>query len=130
MCVSYHINQLGDLQSEAYSNRAVGVLDGPDPALVALEKVPQQKVLHLCQGHKLTLTWNTKKTLWIRYSSLQYFLMFIPSSLLSFSLKHPCHGLFFEFSHFLFYFVGFSLMYLFVIFTSCLFCCVHLCLVS
>lgn len=37
---SYHINQLGYLESEAYFNGVVGVLDRPDPALVSLEKVP------------------------------------------------------------------------------------------
>jgi len=53
---SHHINQLRDLESEADPDRVVDVLDGPDPALVALEKVPQEGVLHLRQGHKLTLS--------------------------------------------------------------------------
>lgn len=55
---SYHVNQLGDLQSEAYFDGVVGVLDGPDPALVSLEEVPEESVLHLRQGHKLALGWS------------------------------------------------------------------------
>lgn len=55
---SYHINQLGYLESEAYFNGVVGVLDRPDPALVSLEKVPEKSILHLRQGHKLTLGWS------------------------------------------------------------------------
>lgn len=58
---SHHINQLGDLESKANFNGVVGVLDRPDPALVPLEKVPQQGVLHLRQGDKLTLTCNKQK---------------------------------------------------------------------
>lgn len=52
---SYHINQLGYLESEAYFDGVVGVLDRPDPALVSLEKVPEESILHLCQRHKLAL---------------------------------------------------------------------------
>lgn len=55
---SYHINQLGYLESEAYFNGVVGVLDGPDPPLVSLEKVPEESIFHLRQGHKLALSWS------------------------------------------------------------------------
>lgn len=57
----HHINQLGDLESKADFNGVVGVLDRPDPALVPLEKAPEQGVLHLRQGDKLTLTWNEQR---------------------------------------------------------------------
>lgn len=45
----HHINQLGDLQSKAYSDGVVGMLDRSHPLLVTPEKVPQQGILHLCQ---------------------------------------------------------------------------------
>lgn len=61
LCVHpHHINQLGDFEPKAYFNSVVGTLDWSDPALVALEKVLQEGVLHLCQGHKLTWTWDKK----------------------------------------------------------------------
>ena len=53
----HHVDQLRDLEAKAYSDRVVGVLDGSDPALVTLEQVPEQRILHLCQGHKLTRGW-------------------------------------------------------------------------
>lgn len=56
---THHINQLRDLESEAYFNSVIGTLNRPDPALVALEKIPQQGVLHLRQGYKLT--WSFSK---------------------------------------------------------------------
>lgn len=56
--LSHHINQLGDLESKAHFNGVIGVLDGPDPALVSLEKVPEESVLHLRQGHKVALGWS------------------------------------------------------------------------
>lgn len=55
-CVfSHHINQLGDLQSKTHFNGVISPLDGSDPALVALEEVSEEGVLHLRQGHKLAL---------------------------------------------------------------------------
>lgn len=57
LCIyPYHINQLGDLESKAYFNSVISTLNWPHPALVALEKVLQQSVLHLRQGYKLTLS--------------------------------------------------------------------------
>lgn len=56
-CVcTHHIHQLGDLKSEAYFDGVIGPLDWPDPALVALEKVSEQSILHLRQGHELALS--------------------------------------------------------------------------
>lgn len=55
---SHHVHQLGDLESKAYFDGVVSVLDGPDPALVSLEEVPEESVLHLRQGHELALVWN------------------------------------------------------------------------
>lgn len=58
---SHHVNQLRDLESKAHFNGVVGPLDGPHPALVPLEKVLEQGVLHLRQGHKLILSWNNEE---------------------------------------------------------------------
>lgn len=66
MCVcSHHINQLGDLQSETYFNGVIGALDWSDPALVALEEVSEEGILHLRQWHKLALSWDMKERMWI-----------------------------------------------------------------
>ena len=51
VCDPYHIDQLGDLEAEAHPDGVIGVLDGPDPALVALEQAPEEVVLHHGQGH-------------------------------------------------------------------------------
>lgn len=53
----HHINQLRDLESKAYSDGVIGMLDRPHPLLVTLEKVPQQGILHLSQRHKVFLSW-------------------------------------------------------------------------
>lgn len=77
LCVHpHHVDQLRDLESKSHFNSVVSALDWPDPALVALEKVLQQCVLHLRQGHKLTWSWNKEEECGLManhcYSTLSY----------------------------------------------------------
>lgn len=57
---THHIHQLRDLQSEAYRDGVVSMLDGPHPLLVTFEEVSQQGVLHLSQRHKVFRGWTRR----------------------------------------------------------------------